>query len=340
VEFVGTKGDFERDNSPEVLDATVIPDSALPEPTIAIKIKGPPKSPKNQTCVNGCEFPAEDSEERRSSKISENSRPSKSSVTSSKSKGSGNGKNPFKAELAWNDPGIARLSVPGVPEEENKSSTRMASKQSAQSCRSRRSTSSSASSSRRALTRYGAPKEEIQEFLAPVRTGWEPDIERLPEEKEKDHDEGGESALEEYVRTAISLTFMILVGLSMPALIGKNAQDQGGGLSPGIIVFHVIMVSILMILGKMFPVFCYRDEAKVNGRTALCLGMCPRGEVGASIIVISLELGITGPAIIVAMCALGINLVMSGGFIACVKFLLRSEVPEDEEVSQTPVEET
>ena len=39
------------------------------------------------------------------------------------------------------------------------------------------------------------------------------------------------------------------------------------------------------ILGKMFPCVCYRDEADWMTRLALSLGMCPRGEVGAGIIV-------------------------------------------------------
>merc|ERR1740138_259898 len=96
-----------------------------------------------------------------------------------------------------------------------------------------------------------------------------------------------------------------------------------------------------MILGKMFPLFCYGDQVGLKQRLALCLGMCPRGEVGASIIVISLELGVSGPAIIVAMCALAGNLVMSGGFIALVKLLLRDSDPAvtEETVIQTIVEE-
>merc|ERR1712157_469229 len=96
-----------------------------------------------------------------------------------------------------------------------------------------------------------------------------------------------------------------------------------------LIAFHIVAVSILMIVGKMFPTVCYRDQASVKARFALCLGMCPRGEVGASIIVISLELGVSGPSIIISMCALVINLVMSGGFIGCVKCLLRSEEKEE-----------
>merc|ERR1719326_1471903 len=120
------------------------------------------------------------------------------------------------------------------------------------------------------------------------------------------------------------MIFMVLVGLSMPAMIGANAQENGTNMDGGTIVAHVAMVTFLMIVGKMFPIMCYRDEASLSARLALCLGMCPRGEVGASIIVISLELGITGPAIIISMCALVINLVLSGGFIGGVKALLSS----------------
>jgi Kef-type K+ transport system membrane component KefB len=91
----------------------------------------------------------------------------------------------------------------------------------------------------------------------------------------------------------------------------------------GAIVGHIVVVTILMIIGKMFPLLCYQDEAPLSARLALCLGMCPRGEVGASIIVISLDLGISGPAIPISMCALVINLTMSGAFIGAAKFLLR-----------------
>eukprot|EP00747_Dinoflagellata_sp_TGD_P166863 gnl/TRDRNA2_/TRDRNA2_190332_c0_seq1.p1 gnl/TRDRNA2_/TRDRNA2_190332_c0~~gnl/TRDRNA2_/TRDRNA2_190332_c0_seq1.p1 ORF type:complete len:660 (+),score=74.06 gnl/TRDRNA2_/TRDRNA2_190332_c0_seq1:212-1981(+) len=189
---------------------------------------------------------------------------------------------------------------------------------------SKHSTASKSSTSSRSMTRYGAP---VGPECGPPGS------------------DQGDSAYEEAAVTAISLMFMVLVGLSMPALLGKNAKDQTGGMSAGEILFHVVMVSILMIVGKMFPVFCYRDEADLKGRTALCLGMCPRGEVGASIIVISLQLGISGPSIIIAMCALGGNLVMSGVFIMLVKQLLREAPPAFDvnvtgtaSVTNTPIE--
>jgi len=149
----------------------------------------------------------------------------------------------------------------------------------------------------------------------------------------------------ETVNTFISAIFMVFVGLSMPALFapvdahgvhrrlassssssssdsGVNDSDSLGG---GLLAGHVVMVSILMILGKMFPVFCYKDEVKLRTRFALSLGMCPRGEVGAGVIVISLSFGIQGAAITIAVLCLAINLVLSTVFIMLVKRLAKED---------------
>merc|ERR1711870_192122 len=138
-----------------------------------------------------------------------------------------------------------------------------------------------------------------------------------------DETESSSHHADQVAQTVISLVFMVLVGLSMPLLVGPNREKSGDGMSVGQLIGHIVMVSILMVVGKMFPTFCYKDEADIKARFALSLGMCPRGEVGASIIVISIDLGVKGPAVLVAMGALAVNLVLSGGFIAAVKFLLR-----------------
>uniref|UniRef100_A0A7S2M2N9 Cation/H+ exchanger domain-containing protein n=1 Tax=Zooxanthella nutricula TaxID=1333877 RepID=A0A7S2M2N9_9DINO len=134
--------------------------------------------------------------------------------------------------------------------------------------------------------------------------------------------EQGESPIDHLAQTTVSLVFMVLVGLSMPLLVGPNAKF-GGDVPAGMLVVHIGVVSILMVLGKMFPIFCYRDEADFSTRLAICLGMCPRGEVGASIIVLAVSYNITGPSVVVAMGSLAVNLVLSGGFIAGVKALLQ-----------------
>jgi len=161
------------------------------------------------------------------------------------------------------------------------------------------------------------------------------------------------------VNDAISSAFMLLVGLSMPSLFntddgaaahrrlasvsgsvngsdgsyGSHGSSAAAGaaepMDAGLLVMHVAVVSALMILGKMFPVFCYRDEAPLATRFALSLGMCPRGEVGAGVIVISLTFGIGGDAITIAVICLALNLVASSFFIMCVKKLARPPALEE-----------
>ncbi|CAK0819991.1 unnamed protein product [Prorocentrum cordatum] len=80
---------------------------------------------------------------------------------------------------------------------------------------------------------------------------------------------------EERVRSRVATVFMLLVGLSMPSLFAGGA----GTMSTATTVYHVFVVSVLMVIGKMLLLFTYRDEANLRTRLALSLGMCPRGEV-------------------------------------------------------------
>ncbi len=90
----------------------------------------------------------------------------------------------------------------------------------------------------------------------------------------------------------------------------------------GVIALHVLAVTILSNIGKMFPAFCYRKEATLRERIALGWGMFPRGEVGAGVLVISLSYGLAGPSITVAILSLALNLLCTGLFILVVKKLL------------------
>ena len=90
----------------------------------------------------------------------------------------------------------------------------------------------------------------------------------------------------------------------------------------GWIAIHVIIVTLLSNLGKIFPLFCYRKEAHWKERLALSVGMFPRGEVGAGVLIISISYGIGGPMITVAMLSLALNLLLTGVFIVAVKKLL------------------
>jgi Kef-type K+ transport system membrane component KefB len=191
---------------------------------------------------------------------------------------------------------------------------------------------------------------------------------------------GPESPEEQRVSTIVSVCFMVLVGLSMPA-IGGGGNSGGGETVPlaadvptqiaptaaaglpneapvapppppqkkkalaydGVpaevleakdkfpgwdtIALHVLAITFLSNLGKMFPAFCYRREATLRERIALSVAMFPRGEVGAGVLVVSLSYGLGGPALTVAVLSLALNLVCTGIFIIIVKKLLTGSEP-------------
>ena len=169
-----------------------------------------------------------------------------------------------------------------------------------------------------------------------------------------------ETPTEQRVATVIAAVFMVLVGLSMPLVLSGDSAIQGGatteefepslhaGGSPeaekaaavvgasqqigritaaqpamgwAAIGLHVMLVTLISNLGKMFPAFCYRKEAHWRERMACAIGMWPRGEVGAGVLIISLSYGIGGPIVTVAMLSLAMNLLLTGVFIYGVKKL-------------------
>jgi Kef-type K+ transport system membrane component KefB len=116
--------------------------------------------------------------------------------------------------------------------------------------------------------------------------------------------------------------FMFLVGMSMPSIASMTGAEGGQTLNWTSIAMHVLAVTFLANLGKMFPAFCYRREAPLRERLAVCVGMWPRGEVGAGVLIVSLSYGISGPDVIVGMLSLALNLVLTGVFILIVKRLI------------------
>jgi hypothetical protein len=169
-----------------------------------------------------------------------------------------------------------------------------------------------------------------------------------------------ERPVEKRAATTISAAFMVLVGLSMPSVLADrdpqhpaptpatlhaaapgNVVDDptlhGGDMDAryvktitatqpslgwGMIALHVLLITLLSNLGKMFPALCYRREAHWRQRLAVAIGMWPRGEVGAGVLVLSLSYGIGGPIVTVAMLSLALNLTLTGVFIAVVKRLI------------------
>lgn len=134
--------------------------------------------------------------------------------------------------------------------------------------------------------------------------------------------------------TGISFFFMFLVGLSMPSFLGAGGHESIPGtysitgsqpmLPWGVTFLHVIVVSLLSNIGKMFPIFFYRDRM-LSERLALSIGMFTRGEVGAGVIFIALGYNLGGPALLISVLTIVLNLILTGLFVVWVKKLaLRS----------------
>lgn len=126
---------------------------------------------------------------------------------------------------------------------------------------------------------------------------------------------------EERAGIAVSGIFMLFVGLSMPAAFGENAVIKNS-FSPVVLMLHILIVTFLSNLGKMFVLFCYRKEATFKERMAVAIAMFPRGEVGAGVLAVSLSYGISGSFVTVAFMSLALNLFLTGFFIWGVKLLL------------------
>ena len=98
-------------------------------------------------------------------------------------------------------------------------------------------------------------------------------------------------------------------------------------MSWGMIALHVVAVSVLSNVGKLFPVFFYRDRL-FSERLALSIGMFTRGEVGAGVIFIALGYSLGGPALLISVLTIVLNLILTGFFVVWVKKLaLRSYHP-------------
>ena len=144
--------------------------------------------------------------------------------------------------------------------------------------------------------------------------------------KHREHD----TPMEQKVSTGISFIFMFLVGVSMPRFLGVDFTEASAGqhsvtgsqemMSWGMITLHVIIVSLLSNVGKLFPVFFYRDR-KLSERLALSIGMFTRGEVGAGVIFIALGYNLGGPALIISVLTIVLNLILTGIFVLWVKRL-------------------
>ena len=138
------------------------------------------------------------------------------------------------------------------------------------------------------------------------------------------------SKADDYVSSAISLLFMLLVGMSMPLINLDSTPQESASMIASLpmpswstIALHVVLVTLLSNLGKLAPMLFYRDRS-LKERLALSIGMFTRGEVGAGVIFIALGYHIGGPILLVSVLTLVLNLILTGGFVAIVKRLALS----------------
>lgn len=142
-----------------------------------------------------------------------------------------------------------------------------------------------------------------------------------------------DTKVEHRVADLISYLFMFLVGVSMPVFIGIDFAGEAVGsatitgsqpmMSWPVLIMHVVVVSFLSNIGKLFPLFFYRDRMK-RERLALSIGMFTRGEVGAGVIFIALGYNLGGPALIISVLTIVFNLILTGIFVVWVEKLTRS----------------
>jgi len=117
----------------------------------------------------------------------------------------------------------------------------------------------------------------------------------------------------------LKASFMFLVGCSLPRI-------ELAAVPWGMVFLHVTALTLLSNIGKCFPLFCYRQEASLRQRLALSIAMFPRGEVGAGVLLVAIGYRLTGLPLTLSALSLALNLVLTGVFIAAVKWLIREEL--------------
>ena len=87
-----------------------------------------------------------------------------------------------------------------------------------------------------------------------------------------------------------------------------------------VLVVHVIVLLLLSNLGKMFPLFFYRDR-QLEERLALSVSMFTRGKLGPELLSSLWAIIWAGPPLIISVLSLVLNLLLTGGFVVIVKRL-------------------
>lgn len=122
----------------------------------------------------------------------------------------------------------------------------------------------------------------------------------------------------DYYQPYILALFMFLVGLQLPPLMHVSMQQM----TFVELVGHVTVVTLLANIGKCPVIFFYPESRCWYEKMAVAISLFPRGEVGAGLLVLTIAYGIEGPAVVVSMLALSVNLMLTGFFVWVVHFLL------------------
>ena len=102
----------------------------------------------------------------------------------------------------------------------------------------------------------------------------------------------------------------------------------------GALLLQVVAVAALSSVGGLVPVLFCRGRP-CSERRAVSVSMFARGEVGAWVIVIALGYNLGGPALIISVRTLVLNLILTGGCVGWVKRLaLKSYTPESGEMAK------
>jgi Kef-type K+ transport system membrane component KefB len=125
-----------------------------------------------------------------------------------------------------------------------------------------------------------------------------------------------ENPAEKRFDSFLKLFYMLLVGCSLPKI-------ALGSTSLAFLSFHVLILTFLSNLGKLYPMLCYKKEASPRERVALSIAMWPRGEVGAGILIISMNYALPPVVLQLAQLSLALNLTLTGLFIYIVIWLLK-----------------
>ena len=138
----------------------------------------------------------------------------------------------------------------------------------------------------------------------------------LPQEHAHEHQFlEPENSFVRAIDKSVKSAFMFLVGLSLPKIVLTDITIQA-------VLWHVLWISLLANLGKCFPLFFYKKEVGFKERLALSVAMFPRGEVGGGVLLIALGYGLSGLPATLAGLTLALNLILIGGFIGIIKWLI------------------